>query len=44
MKKLVIKKFPTNKSPVPGGFTGKVYQIFKEERVNAYPSLNITKN
>ena len=27
----VIKKFPMNKSPGPDDFTGKVYQIFREE-------------
>ena len=29
--KYVIKKLPTNKSSGPGGFTGELYQTFREE-------------
>ena len=29
--KTVTKKIPANKSPRPGGFTGKFYQAFKED-------------
>ena len=29
----IIKKLPTNKSPGTDGFTGKFYQIFKDELV-----------
>ena len=27
----VMKNLPTNKSPEPDGFTGEIYQIFREE-------------
>ena len=40
--KTVILKLPTNKSPRPNGFTGKVYKHLG--RVNIHPSETLSKN
>ena len=40
----VIKSLPKNKRSGPECFTGELYQTFREEPTNAYPSKTLSKN
>ena len=35
----VVKNLPTNKSPAPNAFTGKLYQTFREELIPIFLKL-----
>ena len=38
-----IENFPANQSLRPDGFMGKLYQTFREELLNLYPSETVSK-